>query len=76
MAAFGERANQPDLPFNSTVVENLPAIRADADALTTALLNLLDILLDVMLPRRATNSETAGSTPSRTACARTAPKCR
>ena len=42
VAAFGERAHQPDVVFDSKVGENLPAIRADADALTTALLNLLD----------------------------------
>lgn len=42
VAAFGDRANTPGCTLESHVAPNLPAIRGDADALSTALLNLLD----------------------------------
>ncbi len=42
VAAFGERAHAPGCVFESHVSVGLPAIRADADALVTAVLNLLD----------------------------------
>jgi signal transduction histidine kinase len=42
VAAFGERAHQPGTVFEAKVADELPLVRADADALTTALLNLLD----------------------------------
>lgn len=40
--AFGDRARAPGCRLESTVEENLPPLRVDLDALTTALLNLLD----------------------------------
>ncbi len=42
VAAFGERAHAGGCAFESAADANLPAIRADPDALATALLNLLD----------------------------------
>ncbi len=42
VAAFGERAHQAGCTLETKVAVPLPALRADADALTTALLNLLD----------------------------------
>lgn len=42
VAAFGERAHAPDCTLESSIEGNLPPIRGDLDALTTALLNLLD----------------------------------
>ncbi len=42
VAAFGERAHQAGCTLETKVADPLPALRADADALTTALLNLLD----------------------------------
>ncbi|MGB8167493.1 MAG: ATP-binding protein [Chthoniobacteraceae bacterium] len=42
VAAFGERAHQSGCTFETKIADPLPALRADADALTTALLNLLD----------------------------------
>lgn len=41
-AAVHERFQPPDCLFQAQVAPNLPAITADADALVTALLNLLD----------------------------------
>lgn len=42
VAAFGERAHQPHCMLEVKIAPDLPVIRADADALATALLNLLD----------------------------------
>jgi signal transduction histidine kinase len=42
VAAFGERAQAPGCTLEIAVEEKLPAIRGDSEALTTALLNLLD----------------------------------
>ncbi len=42
VTAFGERAHQPGCTLETKVADPLPALHADADALTTALLNLLD----------------------------------
>jgi signal transduction histidine kinase len=41
-AAVRERFNAPDCRFETQVAANLPPIRADAGAIVTALLNLLD----------------------------------
>jgi signal transduction histidine kinase len=40
--AIRDRIPASDCRFQTDVAENLPAVRADEDALTTALLNLLD----------------------------------
>jgi signal transduction histidine kinase len=42
VAAFGERVHTPGCVFESHIVADLPSIHGDADALVTALLNLLD----------------------------------
>ncbi len=42
VAALGERAQSPGCVLESHTANNLPPIRGDADALVTALLNLLD----------------------------------
>jgi signal transduction histidine kinase len=42
MAAMGERAHAPGCTVESRVAAAIPEINGDADALTTALLNLLD----------------------------------
>ena len=42
MAAMGERAHAPGCTVESHVAAGIPEINGDADALTTALLNLLD----------------------------------
>jgi signal transduction histidine kinase len=42
VAAFGERAHAPGCVLESRIDAKLPQIRGDFDALTTALLNLLD----------------------------------
>jgi len=42
VAALGERAQLPSCVLESHIAKNLPPIRGDADALITALLNLLD----------------------------------
>jgi len=42
VAALGERGHAPGCTFESRVAADLPLIRGDADALVTALLNLLD----------------------------------
>ncbi len=42
IAAMGERVHTPGCTVTSRVAERLPEINADADALTTAVLNLLD----------------------------------
>jgi len=42
VAALGERGHAPGCTFESHVAADLPSIHGDADALVTALLNLLD----------------------------------
>ncbi|MBC8095075.1 MAG: GHKL domain-containing protein, partial [Akkermansiaceae bacterium] len=42
VAAVGERFNVPGCHFESKIAPNLPDVVADADAMVTALLNLLD----------------------------------
>lgn len=42
VAAVRERFNTPDCRFEAQIPPDLPTVRADADALVTALLNLLD----------------------------------
>jgi signal transduction histidine kinase len=42
IAAFGERAHAPGCVLGSRIAADLPPISGDLDALTTALLNLLD----------------------------------
>ena len=42
VAALGERGHAPGCTFESHVATDLPSIHGDADALVTALLNLLD----------------------------------
>ncbi len=42
IAALGERIHAPGCALESHVAKNLPDVRGDADALVTALLNLLD----------------------------------
>jgi len=42
VAALGERGHAPGCTFESHIVTDLPPIRGDADALVTALRNLLD----------------------------------
>jgi len=42
VSAFGERARAPGCTLEIAVEEKLPSIHGDSDALTTALLNLLD----------------------------------